>query len=128
LPRTLLHRTDEGLAIIDISEDNISNPERYSWQDLRDLVAKYAGALKSAGLRRGEVVARMIIHFLSNAINQPIDLVVGSNCARSLALLLATAAVGGIFASFATDMGAKVCLIKHNGSQRYVGPKILYRH
>lgn len=33
---------------------------------------------------------------------------IGSNCVRSLALLLATAAVGGIFASFATDMGEKV--------------------
>lgn len=34
--------------------------------------------------------------------------VIGSNCVRSLALLLATAAIGGIFASFATDLGEKV--------------------
>jgi acetoacetyl-CoA synthetase len=33
--------------------------------------------------------------------------VVGSNCVRSLALQLATGAIGGVFASFATDIGEK---------------------
>ena len=33
--------------------------------------------------------------------------VVGSNCIRSLALQLATGALGGVFASFATDIGEK---------------------
>lgn len=37
-----------------------------------------------------------------------VQLVIGSNCARSLALSLATASIGGIFASFATDIGVKV--------------------
>lgn len=36
--------------------------------------------------------------------------VVGGNCARSLAFLLAAAAVGAIFGSFATDIGEKVCI------------------
>ena len=35
--------------------------------------------------------------------------VVGGNCARSLAFLLAAASVGAIFGSFATDLGEKVC-------------------
>ena len=64
----ILCRKDKGLAIINVNEDNISNPERHSWQDLRDLVAQYADALRSSGLRRGQVVARMIIRLLINAI------------------------------------------------------------
>ncbi|KIW99293.1 acetoacetate-CoA ligase [Cladophialophora bantiana CBS 173.52] len=80
----------DGVAVIDMNESNISQPERYSWQDLRELTRQYSDALKSSGLKKGEVVA-----------------LVGSNCIRSLALLLATAAVGGIFSSFATDMGEK---------------------
>ena len=125
----ILCRKVEGLAIINVNEDNLSHPDQYSWQDLRDLVAKYAGALKSSGLKRGEVVARMIIHSISDAIKSTdLDLVVGSNCVRSLGLLLATAAVGGVFASFATDMGAKVRLKKHRYGRSYLNPKILYRH
>jgi len=42
-----------------------------------------------------------VILYLRNAV-------VGGNSARSLALLLATACVGGIFASFAQDIGEKV--------------------
>lgn len=33
--------------------------------------------------------------------------VIGGNCARSVALMLAAAARGAIFASFATDVGEK---------------------
>jgi acetoacetyl-CoA synthetase len=36
-----------------------------------------------------------------------VQVVVGSNCVRSLALQLATGALGGVFASFATDIGEK---------------------
>ncbi|KIX06976.1 acetoacetate-CoA ligase [Rhinocladiella mackenziei CBS 650.93] len=79
-----------GLAIINMNESNMTKPEHFSYQDLRELVRKYADALKSSGLKKGEVVA-----------------LIGSNCIRSLALLLATAAIGGIFSSFATDMGGK---------------------
>lgn len=35
---------------------------------------------------------------------------VGSNCVRSLALQLATGALGGMFASFATDIGEKALI------------------
>ena len=58
---------DDGLAIISLTEDNLFHPERYSWQDLRDLVAKYADALRASGLKKGEVVARMFIHLSDNS-------------------------------------------------------------
>ncbi|OQU98890.1 hypothetical protein CLAIMM_04602 [Cladophialophora immunda] len=80
-----------GLAVVNMNESNSSSPEEYSWDDLRELVRRYAASLRSSGLQRQEVVA-----------------LVGSNCIRSLALLLATTALGAIFASFATDMGSKL--------------------
>ncbi|RVX71872.1 hypothetical protein B0A52_04271 [Exophiala mesophila] len=86
----ILGRNRTGDAIIDMREDNIQNPEVYSWQDLKNLVAQFADALKESGLQKGEIVA-----------------LVGGNSVRSLALLLATASVGGIFSSFATDIGDK---------------------
>lgn len=48
----------DGLAIIEMNESNMAEPERYSWQDLRGLVQGYADALKASGLNKGEVVAR----------------------------------------------------------------------
>ncbi|KEF56412.1 uncharacterized protein A1O9_07993 [Exophiala aquamarina CBS 119918] len=89
----VLRRRRKGTAIIEMREDNLFNPDRYSWMDLEDTVEKYADALKSSGLRKGEVVV-----------------VVGSNCVRSLALQLATGALGGMFASFATDIGEKALI------------------
>lgn len=110
----ILCRKYDGLAIVDLNEDNLFHPEQYSWQDLRDLVAKYADTLKSSGLKKGEVVARMVIYIPGDSNWLIFELVVGGNCVRSLALLLATAAVGGIFASFATDVGGKVSTEEHD--------------
>lgn len=39
--------------------------------------------------------------------------VIGSESTISLALLLATAALGGIFSSFATDLGQKVSIYRN---------------
>ncbi|KIV90220.1 acetoacetate-CoA ligase [Exophiala mesophila] len=86
----MIFRQIEGIATIDLNEGNLGSPEEYTWRDLRELVRKYSNALRSSGLQRGGVVA-----------------LIGSNCTRSLALLLATASVGAVFASFATDMGDK---------------------
>ena len=43
-------------------------------------------------------------------------IVVGGNCARSLAILLAAAAVGAIFVGFACDIGEKVGLGRSSGN------------
>jgi acetoacetyl-CoA synthetase len=54
----VLGRKRTGTAIINMREDNMWNPEIYSWQDLEELVARYANALRASGLHRGEVVSR----------------------------------------------------------------------
>ncbi|KIX10167.1 acetoacetate-CoA ligase [Rhinocladiella mackenziei CBS 650.93] len=86
----ILGRNRTGTAIIDMREDNLKNPEKYTWTDLRKLVELYADALRSSRLKKGETVV-----------------LVGGNCVRSLSLQLATGALGGVFASFATDIGEK---------------------
>ncbi|OAG34353.1 acetoacetate-CoA ligase [Fonsecaea monophora] len=96
---------DDRVAVIDVNEENLSSPRRYTWRDLRDLVRTYANALRRAGVAKGDVVA-----------------LIGSNCTRSLALLLATAAVGGIFASFATDVGDKAL----NDRLSQIEPRVVF--
>ncbi len=61
----ILSRTDNGLSVISMNEDNLHQPELYSLQDLRELVRQYADALSSSGLRKGEVVARTIVYSVS---------------------------------------------------------------
>ncbi|KPI38787.1 Acetoacetyl-CoA synthetase [Cyphellophora attinorum] len=85
-----LQGDDDRLAIIDMNETNIEQPTRYSWKQLRHLVAQYAGILRRQGVSKGDVVV-----------------LVGGNSARSLSILLAAASIGAVFASFATDIGEK---------------------
>ncbi|KIX95811.1 uncharacterized protein Z520_08519 [Fonsecaea multimorphosa CBS 102226] len=96
---------DDQVAVIDVNEHNLRNPRRYTWRELRALVHTYANGLRRSGVVSGDVVA-----------------LIGSNCARSLALLLATAAVGGIFASFATDIGDKAL----NDRLSQIGPRVVF--
>lgn len=58
----MLSRKGGGLAVIDMNETNLGQPKEYSWQDLHELVRKYADALKASGLQEGEVVARTNTH------------------------------------------------------------------
>ena len=55
----ILFRGEKRLAIICMNEENMNQPGRYSWQDLRDMVKTYSDAFKSSGLRKGDVVACM---------------------------------------------------------------------
>ena len=86
----LLCGDDDAVAVIEMNEQNIHSPRKYTWKDLRQLVARYKGVLTRAGVRQGDVVV-----------------LIGGNSTRSLALLLAAAAIGAMFASFATDIGEK---------------------
>jgi acetoacetyl-CoA synthetase len=106
---------DDKVAIINIEEQNLWQPRKYTWKELRKLVTLYSSAFRHAGLRKGQVVTRTllkpchIIHHLQGALHTDFKkTVIGGNCIRSLALLLATASIGGLFASFATDIGEKV--------------------
>ena len=86
-------KDDDATAVIELSESTLTSPKMYSWKDLRALVAKYVGVLSRASIKKGDVIV-----------------LVGGNCVRSLAFLLAAASIGAIFASFTTDIGEKALL------------------
>jgi acetoacetyl-CoA synthetase len=85
----LSRRGSEQTAIKLLNEDNLHDgPETVSWEQLRDLVRQLADALSVSGLSKGGV-----------------SVVIGGNNKMSLALMLATASLGGVFSSLATDLG-----------------------
>ncbi|EME44453.1 hypothetical protein DOTSEDRAFT_172659 [Dothistroma septosporum NZE10] len=81
---------DGDLMITSMDETTLDTPEKYTWGKMRALVAEYADALKRAEMREGDYMVS-----------------IGSNCARSLAILLASTSIGAIIANFATDIGEK---------------------
>ncbi|KAF2210379.1 hypothetical protein CERZMDRAFT_118202 [Cercospora zeae-maydis SCOH1-5] len=87
---SLLCGDDDDLAVISVNERHLDSPERYTWSDMRKMTAKLAAALRTAGLGRGDYMVS-----------------IGSNCARSLGILLAAASIGAVIANFATDVGEK---------------------
>jgi acetoacetyl-CoA synthetase len=85
----LSQRGSGKTAIKVLNEDNLHDgPEIVSWDQLRDLVRKLADALSASGLSKGSVLV-----------------VIGGNTKMSLALMLATASLGGVFSSLGTDLG-----------------------
>jgi acetoacetyl-CoA synthetase len=105
----LLWRTDDGIAITECNDSgNISS---YSYRELREHVRKLAGALRIHGLQPGDRVAgsfRVWLHVSPDSYDQAIV----ANRTLSVAIALATACLGGIFTSTATDMGVKVSSFK----------------
>lgn len=101
----MLRGDDGAVAVIEMNESNQKQPRKYTWKDLRTQVARYVGVLRRSGLTKGDVIV-----------------LVGGNSGRSLALLLAAASVGAIFASLATDIGEKA-LIDRVGQLQ---PKIFF--
>ena len=49
---------DDAIAVIEMNETNQQNPRKYTWEDLKTLVAKYAGLLSRSGVEQGDVVCR----------------------------------------------------------------------
>lgn len=47
---------DEQVAVIEMDEEHLWNPHKYTWKELRQLVSVYSSALRRAGLVKGEVV------------------------------------------------------------------------
>lgn len=84
----LLRGKPDAVAVIEMNELNQSCPRRYTWSDMKALTARYVALLRREAVRRGDVVV-----------------IIGGNCARSLALLCAVASIGAMIASFAQDMG-----------------------
>lgn len=55
----ILCGNDDDLMITSMNETTLDEPEKYTWADMRRLVAEYADALKRAGLREGDFMVCM---------------------------------------------------------------------
>ncbi|KAK5191526.1 hypothetical protein LTR99_003647 [Exophiala xenobiotica] len=88
----MLAKDDDSIALKCISEAALT-PREVTWIELRELVRRCADAMKASDVSKGDVVC-----------------VVGGSTDLSLALLLASASLGAIFSSFATDAGERVLL------------------
>jgi acetoacetyl-CoA synthetase len=99
----LLWRTDDGVAITETNETG--HVASYTYRELREMVRKFAVALKHHGLQPGDRVAAII-----------------ANRTTSIAIALATASLGGIFTSTATDMGVKGILDRY----QQILPKFIF--
>ena len=89
----LLSQTGSTIAVKEISEANMEKPVATTWDQLREKVRLFADAMRASSLKQGDVVV-----------------VIGGSTVKSMALLLATASIGGVFSSFATDAGERVLL------------------
>ncbi|KAN0138377.1 acetoacetate-CoA ligase [Lactarius tabidus] len=99
----LLWRVDDGIAITEFNETE--HVASYSYRELRELVRKFASALKFHGLQPGDRVAAII-----------------ANRAIAVAITLATASLGGIFTNIATDMNVQGILER----SQQVLPKFIF--
>jgi hypothetical protein len=49
---------DDAVALIEINEEIQMSPRKYTWKELKELVARYAGVLKREGASQGDVIVR----------------------------------------------------------------------
>ncbi|KAJ9659477.1 hypothetical protein H2201_007368 [Coniosporium apollinis] len=87
--RTTCGKEDAKVAVTQVREGG-SEVQDVTYGELRRRVGRLAQALKARGVRKGDRVA-----------------VVASNSVDTLAVFLATTALGGLFSSSSTDMGTK---------------------
>ncbi|KAJ7282809.1 acetoacetyl-CoA synthetase [Mycena rebaudengoi] len=99
----LLFRSDESIAITAGGESGIVH--NYSYRELRELVRQMASAMRQNGLVVGDRVAGIV-----------------NNTATSVVIALATASIGAIFSSTATDMGLQGILDRY----RQIQPKFVF--
>lgn len=83
----LLSRDGDGPAVVFEGEDG--ETAALTWRELRQLVGRLQGALRESGVTPGDRVAAVV-----------------SNRPEAYALMIATAAVGGVFTSVSPDFGA----------------------
>ncbi|OAQ77921.1 acetoacetate-CoA ligase [Purpureocillium lilacinum] len=80
-------------ALIGLREGQGLEGERWSWAELREQVRVIRSALKRSGIKEGDRVAALI-----------------STSVWSVAIFLATASLGAIYTSIASDLGADGCI------------------
>ncbi|KAF8070101.1 acetoacetyl-CoA synthetase [Lyophyllum atratum] len=99
----LLWRNNDSIACTASGESGVVT--NYTFRELRQLVTELAAALRVGGLQVGDRVAAIV-----------------TNSVTAVALALATASIGGIFSSTATDMGTEGILDRY----RQINPKFVF--
>ncbi|KAF8199886.1 acetoacetyl-CoA synthetase [Mycena galopus ATCC 62051] len=99
----LLVRKDDGIACTTGGESGVVH--HYSHRQLNEMVRQMARALRLHGLQKGDRVAAVI-----------------NNTITALVICLATASIGGIYSSTATDMGTQGILDRY----RQIQPKFIF--
>ncbi|EER41089.1 acetoacetyl-CoA synthase [Histoplasma capsulatum H143] len=83
-------KEDSKAAVTEVREGGAEGTRNITFGELRRRVGKLSQAMKAAGVKKGDRVA-----------------VVASNSIDTLVVFLALTALGGLFSSSSTDMGAK---------------------
>ncbi|KAJ7141336.1 acetoacetate-CoA ligase [Mycena epipterygia] len=99
----LLYRKDDAIACTAGGESGVVH--HYSYRQVRELVRQMACAMRRHGLQKGDRVAAIV-----------------NNTITSVVICLATASIGGIFSSTATDMGTQGILDRY----RQIKPKFIF--
>ncbi|KAG6919379.1 hypothetical protein DXG01_006928 [Tephrocybe rancida] len=99
----LLWHNNDRIACTASGESGIVTD--YTFRQLRELVRKMAAALRANGLKVGDRVAAVV-----------------TNSITAVTIALATASIGGIFSSTATDMGTEGILDRY----RQIRPKFVF--
>ncbi|KIY69530.1 acetyl-CoA synthetase-like protein [Cylindrobasidium torrendii FP15055 ss-10] len=99
----MLVRTDDGIAITAAGESGVVVD--CSFRELREQVRRMAAAMRASGLKPGDRVAAVV-----------------RNSVLAVVLALATASIGGIFSSTATDMGTQGVLDRYE----QITPKLVF--
>ncbi|KAF5386148.1 hypothetical protein D9615_002594 [Tricholomella constricta] len=99
----LLWRNNDSIACTAAGESGVIT--NYTFRELRQLVRRMAAALRVNGLQVGDRVAAIV-----------------TNSVTAVAIALATASIGGIFSSTATDMGTEGILDRY----RQIRPKFVF--
>ncbi|KAF8199878.1 acetoacetyl-CoA synthetase, partial [Mycena galopus ATCC 62051] len=99
----LLVRKDDGIACTTGGESGVVH--HYSHRQLNEMVRQMARALRLHGLQKGDRVAAVI-----------------NNTITAVVICLATASIGGIYSSTATDMGTQGILDRY----RQIQPKFIF--
>ncbi|KAF8160731.1 acetoacetyl-CoA synthetase [Crassisporium funariophilum] len=99
----LLYRRDDGIALTEAGESGIIT--NITFRQLHQRVREMAAALRLNGLKVGDRVAAIV-----------------TNSTNAVVVALATASIGGIFSSTATDMGTQGVLDRY----RQIQPKFVF--
>ncbi|KAL2363602.1 hypothetical protein RJZ56_003456 [Blastomyces dermatitidis] len=87
---SIVGKEDAKCAVTEVREGGAEGTRNITFGELRSRVGKLSQAMKTAGVKKGDRVA-----------------VVASNSIDTLVVFLAVTALGGLFSSSSTDMGAK---------------------